>query len=113
MLRVKTVEIAGRTLRIGNLQLRPHREFEEAVDAYEKSKSTDPAQKRDLAARMNAAAQRAVLSALQRADASFTLEQLEELDRDDLNELLRAVLRWTGEVPGQEGEKSAGEPPSP
>lgn len=106
-LRTKVVEVAGQKLTIGNLQLRPMRTFGEAVLA---AKSTPKEQVGEAVLALEAAKRAAVLASLRRADPSYTLEQLEEFDGDDLKVLLEAVMDWSGNGPAV---PSAGEPQSP
>lgn len=106
-LRVKVIDVAGERVRIGNLQLRPQREFQEGLDALAEGK-VDPVTgiKRTVELKKTV-----ILASLRRADPSYTREQLEDFDGDDLGELFLAVMAWTGEGPGK--EKPSDPPPSP
>ncbi len=107
-LRVKEIDVGGRKVRIANLLARPHREFDEGLDALAEGK-VEPARgiRRVLELKKTV-----ILASLQRADAAFTREQLEEtFDGDDLDDLFMAVMTWTGER--REKEKPADPPPSP
>ncbi len=106
-LRVKDVEIGGQKLRIGNLQLRPHRELQEGLDALAAGK----VEAADGLRRVRELKVSVVLASLHRTDPSFTREKVEEFDGDDLDDLYVAVMTWTNERPGK--EKPAGETPSP
>ena len=92
-LRTKAVTVAGHTVKIANLNLTVRRRYAETVEAFQKDKA-------DVLA-MNNISCEVVLSSLQRADPSFTLEKLEELfDGDDLFALFHEVMLWTGQIPG-------------
>ncbi len=106
-LRVKEIEVAGEKVKIANLQLRPHREFQEALDALAGGKM-DPAQGILRVAELK---KTVILASLRRAEPSFTREKLEEYDGDDLDLLFMEVMAWTGDRPMK--EKPPGEPASP
>ncbi len=107
-LRVKDVDVGGRKVRIANLLLGPHREFQEGLDALADGK-VEPAKGLLRVAELK---KTVILSSLKRAEPAFTREELEEhFDGDDLDDLFMAVMTWTGERPGK--EKPADPPPSP
>lgn len=89
-LRVSEFDVGGQKVRFGNLQLRPQRLFQEALDEAGKA---EPGKKSVLLQR---AMQDLVLAAIQRADPGFGREKLEELDGDDLTDLFNAVTAWSG-----------------
>jgi hypothetical protein len=104
-LRVTEVDLGGQKVPIGNLQLRPLRVMQEALDEIRNSKDGDPKKM----SRVTEAKKAVVLASVKRANPDFTLAQLEDLDPDDLEELFVAVMAWTG----RGREKPADPPPSP
>lgn len=109
-LRVKEIDVGGRKVQIANLLLRPHREFQEALDVLVEGK-TDPGKG---LARIAELKKTVVLAALTRAGSALTRDQFEDIfDGEDLEELFMAVMAWTGERPGKKPEKPADPPPSP
>jgi hypothetical protein len=102
MLRIKEVEVAGQTFKIGNLQLGPKRKYIETLAAVQAGNEAGIS--------MVDATVELLLSSLQRADPSITRGLFDTLDDDDLTKLLTEVTRWSGP---RNGDPGAGETPSP
>ncbi len=110
-LRVKDVDVGGQKVRIANLQLRPLREYREALDAITAKKADAP--------HVDEATKSVVLASLARAGEKLTRDDLEQFDSEDLLELWQQVMAWTRGPDAKPddvmaaAEKPSDPPPSP